>query len=274
MNTTAALSAYRISGSDPIDLARFDPDAKPASTGDKNTDAALLADTVEAIGHLQDALYAEHAHGLLVVFQGMDTSGKDGVISSVFARVHPLGIKPVAFKAPTPEELSHDFLWRVHMRTPGLGMIGLFNRSHYEDVVTARVLGVIDSRECKRRFAHINDFERLLAETGVKVVKFFLHISRAEQKGRLERRLTDPVKHWKFDPQDLIERGRWEANMGAYQDAIAHTSTEAAPWWIVPADSKSHRNLMVALVVRKALEALAPTYPPLAPQYRGLKIED
>jgi PPK2 family polyphosphate:nucleotide phosphotransferase len=210
---------------------------------------------------LQEKLYAEHKHKVLVILQAMDTGGKDGVIRHVFEGVNPQGVKVASFKAPTSVELDHDYLWRTHIHTPGRGEITIFNRSYYEDVLVVRVHELVPKAVWQRRYAHINAFENMLAEEGTTILKFFLHISPKEQKQRLLQRLEDPEKRWKFDPADLDERKLWKQYMQAYQDMLGKTSTEVAPWYIVPADNKPYRNLVVGSILVQALEDLKPKYP-------------
>lgn len=245
---------------------------KPLSSGDKAEDKARVIALSEEIAQLQNVFYAEHTHKLLIVLQGMDTSGKDGTISGVFGRVDPLGIRCVAFKTPTPIEQDHDFLWRIHSQVPAKGEIVIFNRSHYEDVLITRVHQWIDEAECGSRYAHIRDFERMLAETGTVILKFFLHISKAEQKRRLEARLADPDKHWKFDPHDMEERKCWDDYQRAYESAIRETDARHAPWYVIPADSKTHRNLAIASIIRDTLRDMKLTYPPGPPSLDQLRI--
>ena len=267
------LKPYRIEDDRKLDLASFDPGRIVLGvTGDTAIEAAQEALQKE-IGDYQNRLFAEQRRSLLLVLQGMDTAGKDGAMIATFAATHPQGLIVSPFKAPSADEAAHDFLWRVHARAPAKGMIAVFNRSHYEAVIAERVLGLADVAECRRRYAQIVAFERLLVEHGTVVVKCFLHISKDEQKQRLQSRLDKPKKFWKFNPGDLVERKRWDANVGAYTDAIRQTSTKLAPWWIVPADSESHRNLMVATLVRNALAKLDPQYPPLPLEYRDITIE-
>jgi PPK2 family polyphosphate:nucleotide phosphotransferase len=247
--------------------------AKPLSSGKKTDDQARVAQMAERIAELQNVFYAEHRAKLLIVLQGMDTSGKDGTIAGVFGRIDPLGIRSIAFKAPTARELDHDYLWRVHREVPARGEIVIFNRSHYEDVLITRVHDWIDAKECQRRYAQIRDFERMLTETGTVLLKFFLHISADEQKQRLQERLADPDKHWKFDPQDLKERVFWPAYQRAYADAISATDAAHAPWYLIPADSKTHRNLAIATVVLETLEQMKLAYPPPHPEYLTLAID-
>lgn len=249
-----------------------DAAAKPLSSADKTEDKLRADQLAQEIAALQNIFYAEHQRKLLIVLQGMDTSGKDGTVRGVFGRIDPLGIRSVAFKAPTPVEREHDFLWRVHREAPGQGDIVIFNRSHYEDVLITRVHGWIDDKECKQRYAHIRDFERMMAETGTVLMKFFLHISRDEQKARLEERLADPDKHWKFDPNDLEERKFWADYQAAYSQAITETDADHAPWYVIPANSKTHRNLAIASVVLETMQKMKLAYPVEHPEYFKLKV--
>lgn len=246
---------------------------KPLSSGDKTEDKLLVEALAKEISELQDVLYAQRKHKILIVLQGMDTSGKDGTIRGVFGRVDPLGVNSVAFKAPTANEKSHDYLWRIHQHVPADGEVTIFNRSHYEDVVITRVHDWISDAECKRRYAHIRDFERMMAETGTVIMKFFLHISKREQKSRLEERIANPDKHWKFDPDDLAERQYWPAYQRLYAKAIQATDADHAPWYVIPADSKTHRNLAIASIVVETLRDLKPAYPPGRPEYARLKVD-
>lgn len=250
-----------------------DAAAKPLSSGDKAVDKSAVAIFAQEIATLQDIFYAEHKRKMMVVLQGMDTAGKDGTIRGVFDATDPLGIRTIAFKAPNTTEKEHDYLWRIHKETPAQGEIAIFNRSHYEDVLVPRVHGWIDEKTCKQRYAHIRDFERMLAETGTVIVKFFLHISKDEQKARLQARLDDPQKHWKFDPQDLEERKFWSDYQTAYTELLAETDADHAPWYVIPADSKTHRNLAVAAVIKETLDELKLAYPQPRADYAGLKVE-
>ena len=211
---------------------------------------------------LQEVLYAQAKHAILIVFQAMDGGGKDGAISHVFSGVNPQGCHVASFKEPTPLELSHDFLWRIHKATPSRGMIGIFNRSHYESVLVERVKSLVPEKVWSKRYDTINQFEGMLADEGTTIIKFFLHISWEEQKERMEKRLADPTKNWKFSPSDLKERKRWDAYMEAYQDALKKCSTEHAPWYVVPADHKWFRNWVVSDTIIRTLEALDLQYPP------------
>jgi PPK2 family polyphosphate:nucleotide phosphotransferase len=210
---------------------------------------------------LQELLYAEGKHKFLIILQGMDTSGKDGVIRHVFDGVNPQGVRVACFKVPTIEELSHDYLWRIHKQTPSKGEMAIFNRSHYEDVLAVRVLGLVPLDVWEKRYDQINDFERLLFNEGTTILKFYLHISKEEQRQRLLERLEDPSKHWKFNPGDLETRAQWDEYMKAYEDVLERTSTQWAPWYIIPADRKWFRDLLIARVLVKTLEQLDMKYP-------------
>jgi PPK2 family polyphosphate:nucleotide phosphotransferase len=255
-----------------LSLADRDPAATDGAPGGKKATKALVADLAEQLGSLQERLYAESTQSLLVVLQAMDAGGKDGTVKHVFAGVNPQGVRVTSFKAPTELELAHDFLWRVHARVPQHGEIGIFNRSHYEDVLIARVHELVDERTWRRRYHHINHFEELLHDARTRVVKLFLHISPEEQARRLQARLDDPTKRWKFNPGDLAERRRWDDYMAAYEDAIAHTSTEHAPWYVIPADRKWFRNWAVSRIVLEALEAMDPRYPDPAEDLDGIAV--
>jgi PPK2 family polyphosphate:nucleotide phosphotransferase len=249
-----------------------DAGKKPLSSGDKVKDKANTVELAAEIGLQQDLLYAGQQHKLLVVLQGIDTSGKDGTVKGVFSAVNPQGINIVGFKAPTAIEKAHDYLWRVHQQVPSSGEIAVFNRSHYEDVLITRVHDWIDEDECVRRYAQIRDFERMLAETGTTIVKFLLHISKDEQASRLQARIDDPEKNWKFDPQDLEERKYWEAYQDLFSKAIEATDADHAPWYVIPANSKTHRNLAIASIVLETLQSLKLTPPAANPKLAGIKI--
>ncbi len=266
------LKPYRIDRPGKLRLQDFDPAAKPLSTGNKARDKQRVAEIASALGQLQDNFYALRRDKLLLVLQGMDTSGKDGTIRAVFQAIDPLGVRAVSYRAPTALEADRDFLWRHHRDVPGKGEIVIFNRSHYEAVLIEYVRGWIDAAERERRFAHIVQFERMLAETGTTIVKCFLHISSEEQRARLQQRIDDPTKHWKFNPQDLEERKLWRKYQEAYEAVLRTTATPHAPWYVVPADSKTHRNLMVGTILLEALQRLAPAGPPPNPAYKGLRV--
>ncbi|MBR7800578.1 PPK2 family polyphosphate kinase [Undibacterium fentianense] len=225
------------------------------------------------IAEFQNILYAQHQHKVLIILQGMDTSGKDGTVRVVFGAANPAGVRSVSFKTPSPHELDHDFLWRIHQQVPAAGELVIFNRSHYEDVLITQVHQLIDHSEAKRRYAHINAFERMLHETGTTILKFFLHIAKDEQKKRLEERLQDPNKHWKFSEQDLLERQSWEAYQTVYQTTIRATHTDYAPWHIVPSNSKTQRNLIIASIVAETLAKMDLHYPVPHPEYFAIQVD-
>jgi PPK2 family polyphosphate:nucleotide phosphotransferase len=253
-------------------LAGFDPAAKPFSSGNKTRDKARVEELAQELDALQDKFYADRRFKLLVVLQGTDTSGKDGTIRGVFGKMSPLGVRTIGWKAPTEPERAHDYLWRIHAQVPAAGEVVIFNRSHYEDVLVPAVNGWITPEQTQQRYAHINEFERLLTETGTVVLKFLLHISKDEQRARLQERLDDPDKHWKFAAGDLQVREQWDAYQQAYSAAIDATGTAWAPWTIVPADSKTHRNLMIARVVKEALIGLKLRYPPGDPALANQRV--
>lgn len=239
----------------------------------KALDIKRTGELIDRISALQDKLYAQHNKKVLLVLQGMDTAGKDGTVRAMFSRVNPMGVRAVAFKSPTDNELAHDYLWRVHQQVPVKGEIAIFNRSHYEDVLITRVQGMIDADECQRRYAQIRDFERMLAETGTVIVKVFLHISKEEQRQRLQERLDDPDKQWKFNPADIAQREKWAAYQRAYEDAIRATNLPHAPWYVVPANSKTHRNLVIASLLLETLEHMDLHYPPPHPDLSSFTVE-
>jgi PPK2 family polyphosphate:nucleotide phosphotransferase len=244
-----------------IKLADVDADATPDAPGDRAKTEEKSAELGEQLANLQERLYAEARQSLLVVFQAMDTGGKDGAVKHVFRGVNPVGVHVASFKAPTPIELAHDFLWRVHQKTPAKGDIVIFNRSHYESVLIERVHELVPKKTWKRRYAQINDFEEMLVAEGTTIVKFFFHISRAEQRERLLARLDNPDKRWKFNPEDVAERKLWDDYMDAYQDAINKTSTKHAPWHVVPANHKWYRNYVVSKTLVDTLRTMDPQYP-------------
>ena len=261
-----------------LNLSDFDPD----DTGDyKKTDedkekAKIATEKlITQLSELQERLYANSSHSLLIVLQGMDTSGNDGTIKNVMSGVTPQGCKVVTFKTPSAEELAHDFLWRVHQKAPAKGQIGIFNRSHYEDVLITRVHGLISDKVVKQRFNQIKEFEELISENGTVILKYFLHISKDEQKKRLEERIKNPEKRWKFNVTDLRERKLWENYQQAFEAMLAATSTDQAPWHIVPANYKWYRNLIIADGVVNALENLKLKTPagPEGIDFDNLKIE-
>jgi PPK2 family polyphosphate:nucleotide phosphotransferase len=267
------MKRYRVKPGARLDLAKIDPGSTEAFKGSKKKAEERLRELSARLEELQEALWAEHKHKVLVVLQGMDTSGKDGTIRHVFEGVNPLGVRVAAFKAPTPEELDHDFLWRVHPKVPGCGEMVIFNRSHYEDVLVVRVKRLAPPGVWRARYNQINDFERLLADTGTVVLKFFLHISKDEQKERLQERLDDPAKRWKFRRGDLDDRLHWNDYMAAYEEALSRTSQKHAPWYVVPANKKWYRNLVVATHMVEALEGLQIQVPEPEEDLKGVVIE-
>jgi PPK2 family polyphosphate:nucleotide phosphotransferase len=237
----------------------------PSGLPDKAELRDRLGELVERIDQLQVALFAENRRALLVVLQGRDASGKDGATRNVFGPLNAQGCVVSAFKRPSELELAHDYLWRVHMEMPRRGIIGVFNRSHYEDVLVVRVHNLVPADQWQRRYDQINEFERMLTENGTTILKFFLHISRKEQKERLLERLEDPTKNWKYNPGDFEERKRWDEYTSAYRDALHRCSTAWAPWYVVPADKKAARDVLIAEVVVQALEAMNPEFPRVDP---------
>jgi len=251
---------HRIDPGSKVRMKDLDPEATPLC--DEKADGKERCLALESrLGELQELLYAEHKHKVLVILQGMDTSGKDGTVRNVLNGVSLSGVRVVSFKKPTQEELDHDFLWRVHAQMPGEGEIAVFNRSHYEDVLVVRVHNLVDEKVWRKRYKQINEFEKTLAATGTTILKFFLHISKNEQRKRLQERIDDPKKHWKFQHGDLEERKLWDDYMDAYEDVLEKTSTKWAPWYVIPANAKWYRNLVVADVITDALESLKMEYP-------------
>jgi PPK2 family polyphosphate:nucleotide phosphotransferase len=255
------VDSYRVQSKKKIHLEEVDPNDTSLFSGSKKEGLAKLADLSKKLDHLQEVLYAEHKHRLLVVIQAMDTAGKDGTIRSVFDGVNPQGVRVASFKTPTPEELDHDYLWRIHKQTPAKGEIVIFNRSHYEDVLVVRVHNLAPQSIWEKRFNQINQFERQLAREGTTIVKFFLHIDLEEQKQRLLDRIQDPTKQWKFNPGDLDERKLWPQYMQAYEDVLNKTSTSWAPWYIIPANRNWYRNLMVSSILVETLQKMKLSYP-------------
>ena len=257
----------------PFSLDSLDPGSKPFTAGSKTKDKAAVEALAVELDELQNLFYADKRFKLLVVLQGTDTSGKDGTIRGVFGRMSALGVHAVGWKAPTETELAHDYLWRIHQQVPQAGDITVFNRSHYEDVLVPVVNGWITPEQHAQRLAHINDFERMLSETGTIVLKFLLHIGLDEQRERLQERLDDPAKHWKFSMGDIAVRKQWAEYQSAYGALLAATHTPWAPWTIVPADSKTHRNLMIATVLREVLQGLDLRYPTGDPKLTHFQVE-
>jgi PPK2 family polyphosphate:nucleotide phosphotransferase len=253
-------------------LDERDPGARVGAAG-KQEGLARLAAVGQRIGVLHNRLFAEATHGLLLVLQGMDTSGKDGTVRSVFAHVGPQGCRVVPFGVPTATDVAHDYLWRVHLACPARGELVAFNRSHYEDVVAARVRKLVEEQVWRRRYAELRNFERLLTDEGTRVVKVFLHLSREEQRARLQERLDNPEKRWKFRLGDLDDREQWDAFNTAYADALRETSTDWSPWYVVPADHNWSRNLAVAEILLDALERLDPQLPAPDPALDDVEVD-
>ena len=245
-------------------LVDADASSTSGSPGGRSDTVAATEALQTALRSLQDRLWASSTRSVLVVLQGIDASGKDGTISHVFRGLNPLGTRVVAFKAPTARELGHDFLWRVHPHCPARGEIAIFNRSHYEDVLVARVHDLVPKPVWRGRYAHINAFESLLADAGTVLVKLFLHVSKGEQRRRLEEREHDPEKQWKARPEDFAERRLWDEYAAAFEEMLARTSTAVAPWYVVPSDHKWHRNWVVSTILVEVLDGLDLRYPPLS----------
>ncbi len=264
---------YRVKPGEATELTNRDPSDQSLFEGDKKAGKAALAKLNTHLEELQELFYADHRHRLLVVLQATDTGGKDGTISSVFDGVNPLGVKVASFKRPTEAELAHDYLWRVHPHVPSNGEIAIFNRSHYEDVLVVRVHNLVPEESWRPRYEQIVDFERLLTEEGTTILKFFLHISKDEQRERLQARLDDPKKHWKFSLGDLDERKVWDQYQAAYEEAISRTSTDSAPWYVIPANRKWYRDLVVATILIQTLEQLDLGFPKPEQDLSGIVVE-
>ncbi len=255
-----------------ISLDKCNPEDTSIFPEGKQAAMELLVGVNQELGNLQDMLYAEHKNKLLIVLQAMDTGGKDGTIKTAFSGFGPQGVRVVSYKVPTAEETSHDYLWRVHKQVPASGEIVVFNRSHYEDVLSGRVHGKISEEVCERRYQHINYFERMLSDEGTTILKFFLNISKDEQKERLEERLTNPSKNWKFSTGDLSEREFWQDYMKVYSDVISKTSSSVAPWYIIPSNKNWYRNLAVASITANTLKKLKMSYPSTSIDLKGIVV--
>ncbi len=267
------LDQYRV---DPkkFKITDFDPNDRSERSGDKANDRLTIQALSAEINTYQDILYAAADRKILIVLQGMDAGGKDGTVKHVFSECDQLGIRQASFKKPSKEELAHDYLWRVHQQVPRNGEITVFNRSHYEDVLIVRVHDWITKKDCKQRFEHINNFERMLTETGTTIIKCFLHISKDEQKERFQARLDEPDKTWKFSQGDLVERALWDDYQAAYEDALKATSTDYAPWHVIPANSKTNRNLLISRLVLQTLKDMDLKYPKMPESWQDIIIED
>jgi len=267
------MKKYKVKPGSKVDLSKWDPGDDSECKDGKEAGLLRVAKLTARLGELQELLYAEGKHKILVVLQGMDTGGKDGTIRRVFSGVNPSGVHVASFKVPTPEELAHDFLWRVHKVVPGQGEMAIFNRSHYEDVLVVRVHNLVPPEVWGKRYQQINDFEQMLAESGTTILKFYLHIDLDEQKERLQARLDDPTKQWKFRLGDLKERKRWSEYMEAYEDVLSKTSTRYAPWYIIPANRKWYRDLVISSILVETLEGLEMKFPPSEEDLSGVVIE-
>ncbi len=271
------MDEYRIRPGKRLKLKRFDPEdtGKYNLETDKAKVEAKTAKNLARIATEQEKLFAGASQALLIVVQAMDGAGKDSLIKHVMGSVLPQGVQNTYFKAPSTLEKSHDYLWRIHQACPPKGLIGIFNRSHYEDVLITRVHGWIDAKTAKKRFAQIRDFEQMLTDNGTKILKFYLNVSKEEQRLQLQERVDDPTKRWKFNPGDLEERKLWEDYMHMYEDAISETSTEAAPWYVVPSNKRWFRNLVISTAIADAMKAMKLEYPTPAgtTDWATLKIE-
>ena len=250
----------KVSANQKIKLGDINPN-DTGKIGGKSEAKKLLSKNIARMAELQNVLYAQDKHAVLIVLQAIDAGGKDGTIRSIMSGVNPQGVRVTSFKKPTEEELSHDFLWRVHKNVPQRGMIGIFNRSHYEDILVVRVHNLVAKSIWQRRYTHINNFERLLADSNVTILKFYLHISKEEQKERFQARLDQPHKRWKFNPGDLDERALWNDYMATFEDAINKCGTNYAPWYVVPANKKWYRNLLISETIVQTLEDMKLAYP-------------
>ncbi len=269
---------YRVSRRDSFDIRPFDT-ARTDGFHDKEEAARQLRDNVRRMAELQDRFYAQDREALLIIFQAMDSAGKDGAIKHVMSGLNPQGVQVTSFKQPSAEELDHDYLWRVVAHLPERGSIGIFNRSYYEEVLVSKVHDLpatqklparcLDGDLWKRRYRQIRDFETYLDENGITVVKFFLHISKGEQKKRFLERIDNEAKNWKFSSSDITERGRWEDYQDAYERAINETATKAAPWYIIPADKKWYARLLISEILIRRLEKLDPQYPAVSPEQKA-----
>lgn len=252
--------SFTVAPGRPFPLRDWDPNNTPGYDGQAEAKADIAAN-LQKLNDLQEMLYAQGKRALLVVLQGMDTAGKDGIIRHVMGAFDPQGVQVSSFKVPNEEELAHDYLWRVHKVTPRRGMVAIFNRSHYEDVLVVRVKELVAAKVWRKRYGHINEFEQLLSDNGVTIVKFYLHISKEEQAERLRDRQTDPKKQWKFNPGDLDERQRWDDYARAYEEALSRCNTAVAPWYVIPANRKWYRNLVVSQILISTMEEMGLAFP-------------
>lgn len=262
---------YRVEPGSHFRLADVDPDATPGY--DKAAGRARTEELRAELERLQELLYADHRHKLLVVLQAIDAGGKDGTIRAVFEGVNPQGVRVASFKKPSDDELAHDYLWRVHQHTPAFGEIVIFNRSHYEDVLVVRVHDLVPEKQWRRRYDHITAFEQMLVDEGTVIRKFLLHISKDEQRERQQERIDNPAKRWKFSKADLVEREHWDDYMAAFEEMVQRTSTDDAPWYVIPANHNWYRDLVVTEVLVEALQAMDLRYPDPEPGIEGLVVQ-
>jgi PPK2 family polyphosphate:nucleotide phosphotransferase len=267
------MDKYRVKPGENIKLKDFDPDDTSQFSDGKQAGLAKLTELSQKLDMLQEVLYAEHKHKILVVLQALDAGGKDGTIRSVLSGINPQGVHIASFKVPSELERDHDYLWRIHQQVPGKGELVVFNRSHYEDVLVVRVHNLVTKDIWSQRYDQIKNFERMLVDDGTTILKFYLNVSKDEQKQRLQERLDDPTKNWKFNPGDLKERALWDDYAMAYEDALNKTSTSWAPWYVIPANRNWYRNLCVSSILVKALEDLKMNYPAPAADLSNIVIE-
>jgi len=269
------MKQYRVKPGSKVKLSKFDPDDTSAfkkGKGSKEEALASMQKLSARLEALQELLWAEKKHKLLIVLQAIDAGGKDGTVRVVFNHVNPAGVQVASFGVPTEEELAHDYLWRIHQKVPKRGEIVIFNRSHYEDVLVVRVKNLVAKKVWRKRYRHIREFERMLTDEGVTILKFFLYISKQEQEIRLQERLDDSTKRWKFRKGDLEDRALWEEYMTAFEDAITQTSTEYAPWYVIPANKNWYRNWAVSKILVETLESLKMKYPQPHEDLQDIKI--
>ncbi len=267
------MDRYRIQPGQTVNLSQRDPEDNSLFPIQKKEGKKILKELNKELEALQELLYAEGKQKILIVLQAMDAGGKDGTIRHVFEGVNPQGVKVASFKVPSKKEMAHDYLWRVHAQTPGKGEITIFNRSQYEDVLVVRVYQLVPETVWFRRYEHIRAFEKMLADEGTIILKFYLHISREEQKERFQDRLDEPDKNWKFSLGDLEKRGQWEQYIEAYQDVLGKTSTESAPWYVIPANRKWYRNLVISTIIINTLKNLEMEFPEPEDDLSGVVID-
>ncbi len=266
---------FRVKPGKGLDLADIDPEITHFwESSDKDGGKQYAAALNSELEELQELLWAEGKHRVLVVLQAMDAGGKDSTIKHVFDGVNPSGVRVAAFKKPSSLELSHDYLWRIHSEVPGNGELVIFNRSHYEDVLVVRVEELVPAKRWEKRYDHIVNFEQMLADEGTTIIKIFLHISKEEQRERFQARLDEADKNWKFEPADMQARSRWDDYQDAFQDALQRTSTESAPWYVVPANRKWYRNIVVSEIIIQTLKALKMRYPEASPDVASTVIPE